>query len=205
MKKIVKNAMILFAITLVSGLALGFAYELTKEPIAVAEENRKQNAYKEVIADADSFTEYSDFDADTAAKCVSDAGISNCTIDEVVTGMAGSDVKGYIITVTDGEGYNGDIQFTVGVGTDGKILGISFLSISESPGLGMTAKDDPSWKEQYYNKDVSSFTVVKSSSSADDEINAISGATISSKAITNGVNAALAYYNTELGGAGNDK
>ena len=54
--------------------------------------------------------------------------------------MDGSEA-GYVITVTDKDGYGGDIQITVGIMSDGTVNGISFLSISETAGLGMRAKE----------------------------------------------------------------
>lgn len=201
MNKIVKNAMILTAITVISGFLLGLVYEVTKAPIAQAKENAKIEAYREVLADADEFTAYEGFDEGEASSVLKDSGISACTINEVVVGTKNGESVGCVITVTDSEGYGGEIQFAVGIDNSGVIKGISFLSIAESPGLGMNAKDDPTWKEQYYDKEVASFSVVKGASSSDSEISALSGATISSKAITAGVNAALCYYNSELGGA----
>ena len=141
------------------------------------------------------------FDEGEASSVLKDSGISACTINEVVVGTKNGESVGCVITVTDSEGYGGEIQFAVGIDNSGVIKGISFLSIAESPGLGMNAKDDPTWKEQYYDKEVASFSVVKGASSSDSEVSALSGATISSKAITAGVNAALCYYNSELGGA----
>lgn len=55
MNKILKNTLILTAITLVSGLLLGIVYEITKDPIAASQEKAKQEAYQQVIAEADSF------------------------------------------------------------------------------------------------------------------------------------------------------
>ena len=66
---------------------------------------------------------------------ISDLGV-NATIDEVCT--VGE--EGYVVTATDGDGYGGDIQITVGIQKDGTISGISFLSISETAGLGMNAQ-----------------------------------------------------------------
>ena len=62
MNKIVKNAAILTAITLVSGLLLGFVFEITKDPIAVSKEKTKQEAYKAVMNDAEEFEAYDKFD-----------------------------------------------------------------------------------------------------------------------------------------------
>ena len=53
MKKIVKDALVLFAITLVAGILLGVVYQITLDPIAKANENAKEKAYKAVLAEAD--------------------------------------------------------------------------------------------------------------------------------------------------------
>ena len=121
-------------------------------------------------------------------------------IDEVVEAKKGGETLGYIITVTDSEGYGGDIQFTVGVNAEGSVTGVSFLSIAESPGLGMNARDDASFTKQYTGKAVEAFEVVKTGAEGDSQIEALSGATITSKAVTGGVNAALAYFNQILKG-----
>ena len=55
MNKIVKNTLILTAITVVSGLLLGAVYGVTKEPIAAAQENTKQEAFRAVMAASSSF------------------------------------------------------------------------------------------------------------------------------------------------------
>ena len=67
------------------------------------------------------------------------------------------------------------------------------LSISETAGLGMRAKDD-SFTSQYTNKKVDSYKVTKQGASSDNEIDALSGSTITSKAVTNGVNSALVAF-----------
>ena len=65
---------------------------------------------------------------------------------------------------------------TVGIKDDGTVMGISFLSLSETPGLGMKAKDDD-FMSQFSNKKVDFFKYTKSEAKADNEINAISSAT----------------------------
>ena len=197
MKGIIKHTGLLAAITIIAGLLLGLVHEITLAPIQEAKEQQKNDAYKTVVSDAKEFNVI-DYDQKEADKIASASG--KCTIDEVVEAKDGDEVKGYVITVTDGEGYAGDIQFTVGINADGQVSGVSFLSISESPGLGMNAREDPSFTKQYEGKDVEKFTVVKTGTSSDEEINALSGATITSKAVTGGVNAALSYYNQVLKG-----
>lgn len=195
MNKIIKNALILTAITLVSGILLGAVYGITKEPIAQAKEKAKNEAYQAVMHDADNF-EACEVEA-------VDLGVSGCNVDEVVTAKAGSDAVGYIITVTTSEGYGGNIQISIGIATDGTVKGIEMLSISETAGLGMNAKT-PEFKGQYAEKNVEAFTVTKDAAASDSEIQAISGATITSKAVTGAVNSALNYFHQVLGGSANE-
>ena len=195
MKKIIKDACILFAITLVAAVLLGIVYDVTKAPIANQSEKAKQEAYRAVLPDAESF------EAIEGITCSDDSiitvsGYVNDEISDIVAGVKGGKIVGYVITVTDGAGYGGDIKFSVGVASDGTYMGTSILSISETAGLGMRAKTDPSFLSQFNGVKVDSFSVVKdgTGSSADDKIDAISGSTITSKAVTNGINAALAEF-----------
>lgn len=197
MAKIIKEACILFAITLVAGILLGAVYEVTKEPIAKQNEIAKQNAYKAVMKDAESFEEIAD-----AGKYIDkenkflDSEYDADAVTEVVAGVKGGKIIGFVITVAASDGYAGEIKFSVGVSTEGEYLGTSILSIGETAGLGMRAKTDPSFLGQFAGKKVSKFNLVKdgTGSSADDKIDAIGGSTVTSKAITKGINAALAVY-----------
>lgn len=197
MAKIVKEALILFAITLVAGILLGTVYEVTKEPIAKQNELAKQNAYKAVMADADTFEEVEGIDKYTAVDStfLSDE-FSADTITEVVAGIKDNKIIGFIITVVASDGYAGDIKFSVGISTEGEYLGTSILSIGETAGLGMRVKTDPKFLAQFNNKKVEKFNLVKDGTgeSSDDKIDAISGSTVTSKAMTGGINAALAVY-----------
>ena len=188
MNKIIKNTLILTVITLVAGLGLGFVYEITKEPIAQAQEAAKKEAWQAVFPEAelDEF-EAVDVDQKAADKVIKDLGIKG-SIDEVCT--VGED--GYVITTTDSEGYGGDIKITVGITADGTVNGVSILSISETAGLGMKAKE-PAFYEQYQGKQAEKFAVSKDGGEGE-PIDAISGATITSRAVTGAVNVALAYY-----------
>ena len=110
---------------------------------------------------------------------------------------------GYVLTVTTHEGYGGDITFSMGMKDDGTLNGISILSISETAGLGMKANTDD-FKNQWKDKKVDQFEYTKSGATADNQIDAISGATITTNAVTNGVNAGLAYFNSIEGGSENE-
>ncbi len=199
-KKIVKDAMILFAFTVVLGLLLGIVNEITKEPIAKVNYEIEQNAYREVFKDADSFEAVEGFTAKDAAKIIAK---SEYTADEITDVNAAKDkdgnILGYVINVTSHEGSQADISLSVGIRMDGTLNGYSITSISETPGLGMLVKEKPFYS-QFENKAEESYNVVKSTPAADNEIESVTGATISSRAVTNAVNASLVYFRTALQG-----
>lgn len=197
-----KDAGIIVAITLIAGLVLGGVYQLTKEPIAEQKRLKKQHACQEVFAEADSFAELEGFDAGEAAQVLasSDTPFAAQDIDEVMVAQDGAgNTLGFVLTVTSHEGYGGDIQFTMGVTNEGVLNGISLLSISETAGLGMRA--DEVLKPQFAGKSAEKYEYTKTGAVADNQIDAISGATITTDAVVNGVNAGLYYFQNELGGA----
>lgn len=202
MKEMMKNTGILLVITVVAGLVLGLVYQITKEPIAQQEAKAKQEACQEVFQDAASF-ETMELAAVDAAEWAA-AGYGQESVDEVMSALdASGSMLGYVITVTTKEGYGGDIQFSIGVRMDGTLNGMSILSISETAGLGMRAEEV--LKPQFAGKQVEKFEYTKSGAASESQIDAISGATITTNAVTNGVNAGLYYFQTELGGgSGNE-
>lgn len=190
----IKNTISLMLITLIAGLLLGAVYEITKEPIRKENQKAKEEAYKAVFADADAFEDVK-IDEDKAAKALDEKGL-DATINEAmkVLDKSGQQI-GYVLTVTDHEGYGGDIQFAMGVQSDGTLNGISFLSISETAGLGMKAKED-AFRKQFEGKKTDQIVYTKNGAKADNEIDALSGATITTNAVTNGVNAGLYFIST---------
>ena len=105
---------------------------------------------------------------------------------------------GYVLEVTTHGGYNGDIQFSMGIRLDGTVNGISLLSIAETPGLGMQAEEV--LKPQFAGKQAKQFEYTKVGAVTDNQIDAISGATITTSAVVDGVNTGLSYFYNELGG-----
>ena len=198
-KKIVHDALILTAFTLVLGFVLGLVYEITKEPIAAADAATAQAAYKEVFQDADSFEAYDGFDKEAAVSLMEENGYNDEITDvQIAKGSDGSTL-GYVITVLAKDGSQANITFSVGIAADGTVNGYSITSIAETPGLGDKAKNEEVYS-QFQNKQVEKFDVVKQAPASDSEIEAISGATITSRAMTNGVNASITYFETVLEG-----
>lgn len=195
------NTLIMLLITLVAGGILGTVYVVTKEPIAQMELQTKQKANKKVFADAVSFSEdIMDTLPVTDAIALDYPGV---TISGCIEAFdAENNVLGHVIEVTSHEGYGGDIVFMVGIRNEGTVNGISITSISETAGLGMRAEEV--LVPQFDNKLTDSFSVTKSEAVLDNQINAISSATITSKAVTNGVNCALNYYRILLAKGGEE-
>lgn len=202
MSKIIKDAIALTLITLVAGMALGAVHGITKEPIARQEVLAKEAAYKEVFADAESYetVEMTDELANQLRSSLDSEGYKAQSIDEVVDAVDGSgNSLGYVITVITSEGYGGDIKFSMGIQADGTMNGISILSISETAGLGMRANTDE-FKSQFVGKNTDQIVYTKNGASADNEIDALSGATVTTNAMTNGVNAGLCAFRVMEGG-----
>lgn len=201
-KKIVHDALILFAFTVVLGLLLGVVYGITKEPIEKVNYDKTQAAYKQVFEDAASFTPYEGFDEDAALALLTENGYADEIEDVQEAKDAGGATLGYVLTVTAKDASQSTITFSVGIQNDGTVNGYSITSIAETPGLGMKAQEEPFYS-QFKGKQVNSFEVVKSAPTADNEIESISGSTITSKAMANGVNACIVYFQNVLAGGAN--
>ena len=197
-KGMIKDASILLLITVVAGLILGFVYQITKEPIAAAEEKAAKAAYQEVFPEAAGFSDKLEL-AVPEGESTWEQNYAGVDLDNVLMATDAEGVcLGYVLTMTSHEGYGGDITFTMWIQNDGTLNGISLLSISETAGLGMKA--GTVLVPQFAGKQVSQFTYTKTGSTMDSQIDAISGATITTNAVTTAVNAGLYIFETQLGG-----
>lgn len=195
MKEILINSLKLCIITLVAGLLLSATYEITLKPRQKQEEKAKQEAYAKVFDTAESFQEY-EYDKKAMEKYLEENGYKSTVgcIDEVVEAVdKDKQSLGYVLTVTDKEGYGGKIQFTIGITKEGVINGISFLTLSETAGVGMKAADSK-FKNQFNGKKAEVLVNSTTGATKENEIDAISGATITSNAVTNGVNIGILGY-----------
>jgi Na+-translocating ferredoxin:NAD+ oxidoreductase RnfG subunit len=114
----------------------------------------------------------------------------------IAKGADGSTV-GYALNVT-GKGFGGDVTMALGLDADGAITGISFTELSETAGLGMRA-DEPAFKDQFIGRS-GELNLVKGDAGSDQEISAITGASVTSGAVISAVNAGLDLYETTLKG-----
>ena len=199
---IIKDTLIIFAITLVAGGVLGFVYELTKAPIEKQKLQKQADACSEVFLVADGegnmvSSEPLTFERvnvnQTARSAVAAAADTKADITDAYEARTmDGDLYGYVIEITTKEGYGGDIRLYMGVTAEGRLMGISILEIHETPGLGMRAPEV--LVPQFRDRKGPEFTVTKNGAVAENEIDAITSATITSKAVTRGVNYGMKYF-----------
>ena len=186
MKKIVRLGAVLFTVTAITGAILGLVNEITREPIRRTQARLREEALAMALPEAEEFLNVGLTDG------------ANPMIQGVEEGKKGGLSAGYCLTVTP-SGYGGPIGIVVGITETGGLRAISILSQSETPGLGAKASL-PAFFGQFSNKDGARLSVVKGGAPEPDQIAAISGATITSEAVTLGVNTALEYWRDNLKG-----
>lgn len=179
-KEIFIPVLVLFLICLVSSGLLAYTNSLTKDKIASIDTENKAKAMAVVMDKAASYGE---------EKTDGDISWSSALDKDGKT-------IGYVVSTTV-NGYGGDIDVMVGINNDGTINKAKVVSADdETPGLGQNTKKD-SFIGQFSGKS-GQLTVVKTTPSSDDEIQAVTSATISSKAVTKAVNSCLDYFNNNL-------
>lgn len=180
---IIKNALILFSITVIAGMLLGLTFEITKEPIRLQQEKLKNNALQSVVTSANEFTQLDVMASDELPG-----------VEGVYAAKDGEEVVGYAFEMTATEGYGGDISMMVGIGLDNTVLGIDVVKHAETPGLGAKA-DEEEFKSEFAGEVLTDLSVVKITPSDNPgEVSSISGATITSRSVTNATNVAINYY-----------
>ncbi len=155
----------LMAACFISGLVIGAVYYVTAPVAAEKAEQMKQESMRELVPEADSFREVPEHEGWFAAE-------------------KGGTVTAYIVP-GESKGYGGAIRLLVAVDTEGKVLDFSILSHNETPGLGDNAQK-PEFRRQFAGKGAEELKVVKDPSNHAN-IQALTGATISSRAVTRAV------------------
>ena len=187
-----KDIVIITIITIIAGALLGLVHEITAGPIAEQEEKTLMAAQAQVFSDADSFN-IVEVGEDEIAAVLEEQGLTKTTINTIYEADDASGNKlGYVVDISNMEGYGGEIEVLCGVRVDGDtytVNSIQFLSISETAGLGMKAKN-PEFMSEFENLEATQITVIDDGSDAT-KIDAISGATITSKSVAKNVNGAL--------------
>lgn len=164
--------------SLISGLVIGAAYYVTAPAAAQKAERLKQESMQALIADADSFTEIAGHEGAFAAQ-------------------KDGKIIGYIVP-SETKGYGGKIKLLVAVAADQKVMDFTILEHNETPGLGDNAQK-PAFRRQFAGKGAELLEVTKDPANKDN-IQAMTGATISSRAVTQGVKQAVETVAAITGG-----
>jgi len=182
-KYVLKPSLTLFITAAITIAALCVVYNLTLDPIEKQKQKTQEAAMKEVFPGA---SEYREMPAEKSGGIVA-----------VYEALDGGNLAGYIVQLSP-EGYSGKIDLIVGISvSEKKLTGMRVLRQSETPGLGaLSVKED--FFKRYDDKSLSPLRVVRTQA-GEHEINAITSATITTRAITGAVNEAIEWYN---GGGG---
>ncbi|MGL4848826.1 MAG: RnfABCDGE type electron transport complex subunit G [Clostridium sp.] len=185
MKENLKLGGILLVITTIAGLLLGMVNSLTKDAIL---ENSKINKddLKVIMVEADGIE-----DTDFELK-------EEDSVKEVYKAKTGDEEIGYVFKVTT-KGFHGPVDLFVGI-KDDKVSGIKVSSHNETPGLGARIEED-SFREKFKDNSMeNSLEIVKATPIKENEIDGISGATVSSKAVGTAVNETINFYKENVKG-----
>ena len=165
--EIIKPVLVLVCICLVVTALLAYINSVTSPIIAKAEQEKTEQAMSEVLADADGFDKLE---------------IENLP-DRVTEVYSATNGSGYVFMLTT-KGYGGDMKLICGMKSDGTIEQCKTLSHEETSGLGSKTAEDP-YRNQYSGKSADTLS----------EVDAITGATISSTAYKNAIEDAFKAYN----------
>jgi electron transport complex protein RnfG len=181
MGEMIKMVVVLTLLSTASGGLLAFFKDFTKDKIEYQQlQNIKGPAIRAILASTDNDPIIDRFTID-------DSGIQRQFFVGVIKG------KAHLIAFeSSGKGYGGDIGLMVGVDTDtDKIVGVGVTTHSETPGLGSRAKTDPEFTAQFGEKQIAGEFKVKTDGG---QIDAISGATVTSRGVAVGLTQAGSIY-----------
>lgn len=173
LKQYLVPTLVLFVICFIAALLLGITNDVTAPVIEANALEAQQQAMKEVLPQANEFAEMEENEYGSYAAATDEGG----------------NLVGYAITAEGKGGYNGSITLMVGVDTEGKVVNLSFLEIDETPSIGGKVPKNESFISQFTGF-AGSAALKKNGGTVD----AVSGATKTSTAVTDAVNNALLCY-----------
>lgn len=174
-KNVLSVGLKLFLITAISAMLLAVLNDVTAPIIAQNTKNKQEESMRQVLNQAEDFDRIVLLDYEEAVGEIYKGLNSNC------------EIIGYAV-MTSSNGYGGEISLAVGVDNELNVTGVDVISHSETPGLGANCTNIE-FMNQFVNKTIG-VEVVKTGAK-DNQIDAITSATITSKAVTSGVNTAI--------------
>ena len=182
-KYIIKLTVTLFVTCVIVAGLLGLVNSVTEGPIAEKHKTKTAAAIQEVLPEMEGSPAVVEL-TDEMTAAASGAG---ATITEAYEAQAGGSVIGYALKIV-ASGSQGNIEMMVGVDAEGAVTGVSIVKNSETSGIGSKVMSNENGVlDQFIGKSAADGTL-----SVGKNVDAISGATVSSRGVTTGVNAALA-------------
>ena len=178
----------LFVICIVAGGVLGIVFNATKDPIAAAENAKRTAAIKNVLPE---------FNTLKTVNVMSAVEGDNAEIPFHLAYDANNNFIGAAVETFTNKGFSGNISLMVGILADGTIKNIYVLQHAETPGLGSKMEEE-TFKGQFNDKNADSFNFSVKKDGGD--VDAITAATISSRAFCDAVNRALSTFENNKGG-----
>ena len=200
---ILKNTIVIFVVTLVAVALLAVVNQVTMGPIEEAQIAAEAASLSAAYTEAKEFAQVDGKDAmiEKSTELLESADIQKCTINNVLAAQdASGNLIGYAISATTQNGYGADLQVAVGITKDGTIAGFDVISNNETPGFGANCTS-PEFTSQFKGKSAAGkISFNKSGATSDSEIDAISGATITTNAVTEAVNGAIVFFQENFNG-----
>ncbi|MBC3898277.1 RnfABCDGE type electron transport complex subunit G [Acetobacterium malicum] len=193
-KVVFKLGLILFVISAVAACALALTNYVTAGTIEEMNIQANTVARQEVLPDA---TDFEEVPVEDVAKIAEEINMETPEeLLEVYIGTNNGEVVGYTVKTGPTSGYSGEVQVLTGISSDGVISGITIIKHNETPGLGALATGE--WNDQFTGKSATEELVVVKGTAKEgsNEIQAITGSTITSRAVTEGVNTSIQVYQT---------
>ncbi len=192
--RIPKPVVALTLIAAIAGIALSGVFSMTKDTIEEQKAMAERASYNEVCPGTEKFETSEAAKAKLEELNGANWGTEYGTtrINEAFVGKdASGNITGYALSVSS-KGFGGDVTMALGLTPDGAVNKIAFTELNETAGLGMRANED-SFKDQFVGRS-------GSVAYGTDGLEAMSGATVTSTAVKNAVNAGLNFYETVMKG-----
>lgn len=185
MNKIIKLGLVLLVFTAIAAGILGVLNQETKGIIEEVKIKENNEARQEVLPNGMDFNELDESELNAITK---EAPL----VQEIYVGLDGEATVGYTIK-TEISGYSGPVVVMTGIDNEGIITGMKVVSNTETPGLGANAAT-PEFQKQYLEKLAEDDIELVKNAPTEEQVEALTGATITSKAVTDSVNEAIKAY-----------
>jgi electron transport complex protein RnfG len=191
MRDLARSVWVLFLICVLTTAALAVTFGATRGIIAQREADDADALRRQVLPGQDRYEAMETGPADAAGGVLA-----------IYRGVTGDQTAGYIMTTT-AKGYGGPVTLMTGIAPDGRIMGVAVLSAAETPGLGARISEKAFTGRFDGVAPTSGFRTVKTAPTAAGDIEVLTGATISSRAVVDAVNIALRTF-TDISGKEGD-